>query len=97
VRIAFKDIQPQPVPLYPGSTRSLFHSVFQFNANLNRTKDWSWPSDATPKSLTHWMVMGAGDSVAKSQVYVPDDRVAEGWYNLRVSGALWLLWRGRLL
>jgi hypothetical protein len=59
--------------------------VFHFNANLNRTKDWSWPSDATPKSMSYWMVMGAADSVSKPQMWVPEEKVADGWYNLQVG------------
>jgi hypothetical protein len=86
VGITFKGLSPQPVPLFPGSNSSLFNSVFHFSASLNRTKDWVWPPDSTPKSLSHWLVLGAGDS-AKQQLWVPDDRVAEGWYNIAVRGA----------
>jgi hypothetical protein len=85
VGVSFKDLGPQPIPLHPGSPQSLFTSVFQFSANLNRTKDWSWPSDAIPKTMTHWLVMGAQDNVTKPQMWAPEEKVADGWYNLRVS------------
>lgn len=85
VGVMFKDLKPQPIPLAPGSSQTLFHTVFGFNSNLNRTKDWSWPPDSVPKSLTHWMVLGTRSDARKPQLWMPEDKVADGWYNLRVS------------
>jgi hypothetical protein len=85
VTVLFKDLHPQPIPLHPGSSKSLFHSVFHFQAALNRTKDWSWPSDATPKSLDHWLVLNAGQGAGTRQLWRPEEKVADGWYNIRVS------------
>jgi hypothetical protein len=84
VGVTFKDLKPQPIPLHPGSPKSLFSSVFYFQSTLNRTKDWSWPSDATPKRMDHWLVLDQRSAAGRPQLWVPEDKVADGWYNLMV-------------
>lgn len=86
VGVTFHDLRPQPIPLQPGSPRSLFNSVFYFHSTLNRTEDWTWPSDATPKSMDHWIVADARTALGRHQLWVPEDKLADGWYNLRVGG-----------
>lgn len=88
VGVTFKDLKPQPIPLHPGSPQSLFNSVFYFQSTLNRTKDWAWPSDATPKRMDHWMVLDQRSAAGRPQLWVPEDKLADGWYNLRVSHPL---------
>jgi hypothetical protein len=88
VGVTFQDLKPQPIPLHPGSPRSLFNSVFYFHATLNRTEDWTWPSDATPKSMDHWLVADAKTTLGKPQLWIPEEKIADGWYNLRVGVAV---------
>ncbi len=89
VGVTFQDLKPQPIPLHPGSPRSLFNSIFYFHATLNRTEDWTWPSDATPKSLDHWLVADAKTIIGRPQLWVPEEKIADGWYNLRVGIVCW--------
>jgi hypothetical protein len=86
VGVTFKDLRPQPIPLHPGSPQSLFSSVFYFSSTLNRTKDWTWPSDAIPKKMDHWVMLDQKSAAGRPQLWVPEDKLADGWYNLRVSG-----------
>lgn len=85
VGVLFRDLTPVPIPLFPGSHRPLFHTIFSFHATLNRTKDWSWPPDSVPKSLTRWLVLNPLTDLSKPLLWMPEDKVADGWYNIRVG------------
>jgi hypothetical protein len=34
--------------------------------------------------MDHWMVLDQRSAAGRPQLWVPDDKLADGWYNLRV-------------
>lgn len=87
VEVLISGVEPQPIPLYPGSEVPLFNPVVHMRSDLNRTKDWSWPGNGARTKFDHWRVL----STVKPYSFVPevmegdgDGELYEGWWNVKV-------------
>jgi len=89
VSVIISEVQPSPVPLYEGSSELLFKPVVHFFSELNRTQDgFPWPAHDVPKAMDHWWILDTPVKADRPYIWVPEDRLAEGWYNIGVGG--WL-------
>ena len=77
------NLQPEPVPIYPGSDRMLFNPVYHIWADYNNTRDGgTWPSGDVRMDFNFWHIV---EKPGFSFTYTPEDPVAEGWYNVQVG------------
>jgi hypothetical protein len=89
VSVIISEVQPSAVPLYEGSSELLFKPVVHFFSELNRTQDgFPWPAHDVPKAMDHWWILDTPVKADRPYIWVPEDRLAEGWYNIGVGG--WL-------
>lgn len=83
-----------PVPLFPGSSDLLFMPVYRFESDLNRTVDGSWPAGGAPAKMEQWMVVDSAAAALKPATYLPEGQYPDGFYNIRVRAAGWLVGAG---
>jgi hypothetical protein len=44
--------------------------------------------------MDHWLVADAKTALGKPQLWVPEEKIADGWYNLRVGVVVISCWKG---
>jgi hypothetical protein len=83
VNMVVSNLQPEPVPIYPGSDKMLFKPVYHIWADYNNTRDGgTWPSGDVRMDFNFWHIV---EKPGFSFTYTPEDPVAEGWYNVQVG------------
>lgn len=83
VSVNISDMQPAPVPLYPGSPEPLFKTVFHFQSTFNHTEDGGWPSE-DPPMLDQWIVLSTAADARQPYLYTPDSQQPDGFWNVKV-------------
>lgn len=83
VTVNISDMQPAPVPLYPGSAQPLYQTVFRFRSSYNHSEDGSWPAEE-PAVMEEWIVLKTAAEAKKPFLYAPEAQQVDGYWNVKV-------------
>ncbi|KAI8470440.1 MAG: hypothetical protein J3K34DRAFT_420526 [Monoraphidium minutum] len=87
--VELTDVSPTPVEVFPGTKKMLFTPVYHITGTLNKTAQWWVPiPEGHKQRFDMWAVVGKLPSNTTSYVFVPEDTLADGFWNIEVDGGL---------